>query len=220
MNINAKQRELIKIYIFLFMVSLIIINWDGISWMFNYEEIYGLVGGFFNASENSGLVVSAANSIVSTNSIDPGVVRGFSPNNSLSIPIINVSTPVVLGESTNNTILQANLDKGAVYYPGSVTPGTNGQIVILGHSAPPNWPLIKHDYIFSDIGKLKLEDKIFLNFNDKQYTYKVIDRKIIEQGQDSGLGQLAKNHNILTLISCWPPGKNLQRIAVSAILVD
>jgi len=80
---------------------------------------------------------------------------------SLSIPSLSLTTPVVIGRSTDNNILHQDLDSGAVFYPGSVMPGKAGQIIILGHSAPPNWPRIKHDYIFSQIEDLNRVTKLF-----------------------------------------------------------
>jgi LPXTG-site transpeptidase (sortase) family protein len=139
-------------------------------------------------------------------------------DNSLQIVRIGVDTPVVIGQSTNAAVIADQLDDGAVYYPGSVLPGETGQIVILGHSSPPNWPRIKHDYIFSDIESLNIGDQIILTFNNRQYTYKVIGESIIKPGQEPAPMGSGKA-NILTLISCWPPGKDYQRIAVSAELI-
>lgn len=201
-----------------------VVNWDSVAWMFNYKEVTGLAHDFFNPYQNSNLLVDVnmpvAQQIVTTNPATGQVTYNLSDSlNSLEIPSIKLTTAVIVGQSTDNTILQENLDNGAVYYPGSVLPGENGQIVILGHSAPPNWPKIKHDYIFTNIEKLNFGDRIILNFNNMQYTYKVIDKKVIAQGQEAGSVQLTGSNNILTLISCWPPGKNYQRIAVVAELV-
>ena len=60
-------------------------------------------------------------------------------------------------------------------------PGENGQIVVLGHSAPPGWPHIKHDWVFKDISKLQTGDQIILYFNNKQYIYNVISKDIINK---------------------------------------
>lgn len=138
--------------------------------------------------------------------------------NSLQIPVLGLQAPLVIGQSTNIPSLEKDLDNGVVYYPGSVMPGANGQIVVLGHSAPPNWPKIKYDWVFSEISKLKSGDEIILHFNGKKYIYKITTTVIIAKGADIGNVGLTGNNNILTLVSCWPPGKNYQRIAVSAEL--
>jgi len=61
-------------------------------------------------------------------------------------------------------------------------------------------------------------DEIILNFKNIEYNYIVKDKRIIQQGQDVAFIELSKTNNVLTLISCWPPGKNYQRIAITAEL--
>ncbi|OGZ72901.1 MAG: hypothetical protein A2908_00010 [Candidatus Staskawiczbacteria bacterium RIFCSPLOWO2_01_FULL_38_12b] len=205
MQLKGKKSFAIGGIIFLF--SYIIINWNTVSWIFNYREINGLMYDFFNPYQNSNLLANAAGG------------TKYNSNYSLVIPSIGLVTNVVISKSTSAKILENDLDYGAVYYPGSVAPGQNGQIVILGHSAPPGWPYIKHDWIFSDIEELVTGDTIVFNYNNKKYTYRVLEKKIIQKGQSVGQSELSKNNNILTLVSCWPPGENYQRIAVTATLV-
>ena len=209
---NHRQKESIKIFIFLFIGSYIITNWNNVSWIFNYKEVNGLVYDFFNPYQDSSLLAETQ---------DPALNNAnyqSSGNDSLSIPQIGLFTSVVVAKSTGAAALADDLDRGAVYYPGSVLPGQKGQIVILGHSAPPNWPHIKHDWVFSDIENLTTGDTILFNFNAKEYMYRVTQKNIIAQGQDINPYDLSKNNSILTLVSCWPPGKNYKRIAVTAVL--
>ncbi len=225
-RINKKQRELIKAYIFLFILLFIIINWDNVSWMFNYREVGGLVYDFFAPYPDSPLLVSASEIKLPPNinaqnaAVNTAKYPYSSNSNSLEIPTINLSTALVIGENTDIPTLERDLDKGVVYYPGSVLPGQNGQIVVLGHSAPPNWPHIKHDWVFTDINNLNSGDNIVLYFNNRQYTYKVIEKSIIKKGQDVESFGLTGKNNVLTIVSCWPPGKDYQRIRVSAELVN
>ncbi len=228
---NKKQKEFTKVFIFLYVVAFILINWNDVSWIFNYREVGGLVYDFFHPYQDSSLLVNAdtsINNLVHTNPMapDPQVraakAQSFpytDKENSLEIPAIGLQTPLVIGQATDNDSLMKDLDKGVVYYPGSVFPGENGQMVILGHSAPPNWPHIKHDWVFSNIENLNAGDAIVLYFDNHQYTYVVVDKAIIPQGQDVGANSLVANNNVLTLVSCWPPGKNYKRIAVEAKLM-
>ncbi len=230
MQINKQQKELIKIYIVLFALIYVIINWDNVSWIFNYRELSGLAYDFFNPYQESSLLVSANNMTINSNIVNPvnaevapADIQKIYPysdkDNSLEIPSVNLTTAVVIGESTSAEALTKNLDSGAVYYPGSVLPGEKGQIIILGHSAPPNWPHIKHDWVFSDLGKLNTGDEIILYFNNRQYIYHVTRKDIIKKGQDI-LADGSNPKNVLVLVSCWPPGKNYQRIAVQAELIN
>ena len=140
--------------------------------------------------------------------------------NTLEIPKISISVPIVFSTSAEISALEKDLDSGVVYYPGSVYPGQIGQIVVLGHSAPPGWPKVKHDWVFTDLDKLSPGDTVLIDLNNKQYTYIVKQKTIIERGEEAPQDGLSADKNVLTLISCWPPGKDYQRIAVQAILLD
>ncbi len=230
---DQKRKEHIIVFVVFFILSYIIINWDNVSWLFNYKEMDGLAYDFFNPYQDSNLLavsddtttnisnqgavlVAAAQNVLPA---EPKKIYAYSnENNSLEIPIIGLTTPLVIAENIDTSTLAKDLDKGVVYYPGSVLPGENGQIVILGHSAPPNWPHIKHDWVFSNINNLNSGDAIMLHFDGKTYTYRVVEKKIIDQGQDVGSVELSKTDNVLTIISCWPPGKNYKRITVTAAL--
>jgi LPXTG-site transpeptidase (sortase) family protein len=137
---------------------------------------------------------------------------------SLEIPKLNLIAPIIFPKNTDLASLTKELDNGVIYYPGSVYPGEKGEIVILGHSAPPGWPKIKYDWVFSQLDKLEPGDVIFLDLNNKQYTYRVKQKAIVKKGQEAFADSLSADKNTLILISCWPPGKELQRIAVLAEL--
>jgi LPXTG-site transpeptidase (sortase) family protein len=138
--------------------------------------------------------------------------------NTIEIPKINMTAPIVFSQSNNKASITKDLDSGVVYYPGSVYPGQSGQIVILGHSAPAGWPKTKYEWVFSDLNKLEVGDKILIDLNSKQYTYIVKQKNIIARGADLPVYNSATNTGVLTLISCWPPGKDYQRITVQAEL--
>ena len=216
MKINIKQKELIKIYTFLFALLFIISGWENVSWAFNYKEVSGLIHIFFNPYPERNILVSAGGggaNIVSAEEYESSV-----RSNTLEIEKIGVDVPIVIGKSSDLAVLEDDLNKGVVYYPGSVLPGQNGQIIILGHSAPPNWPHVKYDWVFSEINNLNTGDKIIFYFNGKKYVYGVKGKEIIQKGGDITLREEDKGKNILTLVSCWPPGKNYKRIALSAVL--
>lgn len=226
MPINKKQKELIKIYLVLVALIFTLINWNSVSWVFNYRVMSGLAYQFFNPYEDSRLLVSANTLKLPPNQAEQAVaiVQKIYPysakSNSIEMPTLQIEVPLVIGQSTEISALEKNLNKGVVYYPGSVLPGQNGQIAVLGHSAPPNWPKIKYDWAFTDINNLVAGDLVLIHFNNRQYTYKVTEKSIIQKGQEVGTNGLTGKNNVLTLISCWPPGKDYQRIAVYAELTN
>ncbi len=221
-----QAKKVLKLALVLYVASFLIINWNDVSWVFNYKEVYGLVSDFFNPYPSIDATSIDAyfypNHSQNSTTAAPAKITAQTvyteKQNTLEIPKISISVPIVFATSTVKADLMKNLDQGAVYYPGSVYPGQTGQIIILGHSAPPGWPTIKHDWIFSQLDKLSEGDKISIDMNNVQYTYVVIKKTIINRGSDIPQDGLDASKNVLTLISCWPPGKDYQRITVQAEL--
>ncbi len=220
---NKNQKDLLKIFTFIFIISFILINWSDVSWLFNYRAIEGLAYDFFHPYQDSKLLVTKITMPVNVPKLETVNVKTYpytNKDNSIEIPSLSITAPIVIGQSTDNIIISKDLDKGAVYYPGSVLPGQEGQIIILGHSSPPNWPNIKYDWVFTDINSLKFGDQVILHFNNHQYIYRVRTKTIINPGQDIQQPPESDKSNILVLVSCWPPGKDYKRIAVEAELVN
>lgn len=232
---NKKAKNLLKIALVIYVASFLIINWNDVSWIFNYKEVEGLVSDFFNPypsinasamdayfypnhSQDATTVETSAAQPATVQSIQNVKTNFTDKQNTLEVPKLSLSVPIIFADSTEKDSLAKNLDLGVVYYPGSVYPGQVGQIIILGHSAPPGWPNIKHDWVFTNLDKLTPGDTVSIDLNNKQYTYIVKQKTIIKRGADVPSDGLSANNNVLTLISCWPPGKDYQRIAVQAEL--
>ena len=225
---GSTAKKLFKAAVLIYLASFLIINWNDVSWIFNYKEVGGLVSDFFNPYPSIDASTIDAyfypNHSQNAPAAAPIVIKNATINytdkqNTLEIPKISISVPIVFATSTDKDSLAKDLDLGTVYYPGSVYPGQIGQAIILGHSAPPGWPTIKHDWVFTNLDKLAVGDKIYVDLNNQQFTYIVKQTTIIKRGADVPADNLAATNNILTLISCWPPGKDYQRITVQAVLV-
>jgi len=226
-------KKLFKVAVLIYFASFLIINWDDVSWIFNYKEVGGLFSDFFNPypsidastmdayfypNHSSAKILSEQN--LGGQGQTPATIAYTDKQNTLEIPKISISVPIIFANSADKESLAKDLDLGVVYYPGSVYPGQTGQAIILGHSAPPGWPQIKHDWVFTDLDKLAVGDTIFIDLNNKQYKYVVTQKNIIKRGADVPSDSSASKNNVLTLVSCWPPGKDYQRIAVQAELSD
>ena len=212
---KKKLKRIAILFIALYLISFFAINWNDVSWIFNYKEVGGLIDNFFTPYQST-----QAYSTAKTNAGLPALSQVkftySDKNNILEIPKIGISVPIIFSQSANQTSLLKDLDKGVIYYPGSVLPGQAGQTVILGHSAPPNWPKIKHDWVFSELDNLSAGDQIIVYVDYKKYTYTVKQKNILKKGQDITPLNLKQEGNYLALVSCWPPGKDLQRITVQA----
>ncbi len=130
----------------------------------------------------------------------------------LFIPKLQITAPIieVLGNTQADFVLP--LKKGVALYPLS-KPGQAGRAVILGHSAPPNWPKINYDWVFSRLGDLQEGDEIRIAYQGREYLYIVKNKLILKKGQ---LLPLSESPQELVLITCWPPGLDYQRMAVFA----
>ena len=139
---------------------------------------------------------------------------------SIKIPKIGISAPLIFVSNANNQYLHDKLDSGVIHYPGSAKPGEIGETIVLGHSAPPNWPKIKYDWVFSRLNELNPGDTIILYYNNQKYVYSVTRKVFLNKGQEMPKNDLTNNNNTLISISCWPPGKDYKRIAVESVLID
>lgn len=226
---KSQVKKILKVAVVLYIASFLIINWTDVSWVFNYRVVSGLVSDFFNpypsidASELKGYFYPNHSS-EQGNSQNSGIINPkityTDKHNTIEIPKIGITAPIIFSESANREELMEDLNLGVVYYPGSVYPGQVGQIVILGHSAPVGWPKVRHDWVFTDLDKLTSGDEILIDLNNKQYSFIVVKKMIIAKGADDPQEGSFSGGNTLTLISCWPPGKDYQRIAIKAVLLE
>jgi LPXTG-site transpeptidase (sortase) family protein len=206
-------KKLLKPFILFFLINFLIFNWNSVSWIFNYRVILGAISDF--SGKISSFFAEIENKINSLGQIAQAEnVNFFSRENSLEIPKIGVLVPLIMTDS-NEKDLEAKLNRGVVIFPDSALPGQSGQTIILGHSAPPNWPKIKYDWVFSRLNELEEKDEIKVYFNNREYNYYVKNKIFLEKDEEIP-NYSTDSGNTLLLISCWPPGKNLKRIVVEA----
>jgi LPXTG-site transpeptidase (sortase) family protein len=203
MNIN-NIKKLAKYFILFFLVAFFVVNWANVSWIFNYKAISGIASEFFNRGEVKP---------VGQSTIEQKTEKVCLDQNRIEIPIIEVSAPVISTDKESE--VYNDLNTGVVHFPGSADPGEQGQTLILGHSAPPNWPKIKYDGVFSRLNDLQPGDQIAVYYNCQKITYTVQNKYFIDRGEEIPKS-LTSTDSMLVLISCWPPGKDYKRIAVEA----
>ncbi|MFH1036499.1 MAG: sortase [Patescibacteria group bacterium] len=197
-------KKLIKYFVLIFFLSFLVINWSEISWIFNYRAVSRY------ASDLSQKVSGEETASTTADAIEKG--------DSIEIPAIGITAPFIVDKKLNDVTIYGALDTGVVLYPTSVLPGQKGQTVILGHSAPANWPKIKYDWVFSKISELKAGDKITVNYDGKEFDYSVTRTIFLNKG-DAIPQSDSNSSNVLVLVSCWPPGTDSRRIAVEAVKI-
>lgn len=222
--LTERNKNLAKFFVFFFIISFVAVNWEDVSWVFNYKFLLeGASSIFAQKSE-----VSAKNILEKYIAIEPSASPESTPSssttfpysekeNSIEIPKLNVIAPIVFAEKNDNAAYQASLKKGVLLYPQSALPGDKGTTIILGHSSSPNWPKINYDWVFGRLNELNNGNEILIFFNHKKYIYKVNEVKIIEKGQEP-TSDVNNPEPTLYLLSCWPPGRDVKRITVKATL--
>ncbi|PIR58252.1 MAG: hypothetical protein COU70_01930 [Parcubacteria group bacterium CG10_big_fil_rev_8_21_14_0_10_35_15] len=138
--------------------------------------------------------------------------------NSLEIQKLGLEVPLVFAKSIEIKDMKQDLKSGAVVYPGSNLPGQEGKLIVLGHSAPPGWPKIRYDWVFSKLGELGTGDSVLINFDYHQYKFKVINKVFLEKGQAIPESNPDNSKEFLYLVTCWPPGKDFKRLVIEAEL--
>ncbi len=123
------------------------------------------------------------------------------------------------GESSGelHNRFQAALTDSVVHYPTSALPGQGHNAVIMGHSGgnifSPGSPNYK--FAFSRLRDLNTDDLLVLNYQRRQFVYKVYEKRVVLPSEVSVLRRAPRDHS-LTLITCDPPGSNVRRLVVFA----
>ncbi len=207
---TEKDKTLFSVFLFIFFIFIIIINWNDFSLFLNIRTAPSLIRQGIGLSETE-----------KEREFEVNTVLGCNKDN-ISIPSISVSVPIVETKGTSERDYRDALDKGVVRFPNPVYPGDNGLLILLGHSAPEGWPKINHDWVFTEIEKLKEGDEIIICYKELLYTYIVIDeeigKKIYRVGEDVPPLYEAEDKEELVLMTCWPPGDSSNRIGVRAVL--
>lgn len=197
-------RRLYKPFILIFLVSLLIINWHDISFIFNYRVISSQLSNLFEK-------IKPARAELTNNDY-------FTKENFIEIPKIGIKAPIIFAKNDDEDFQKA-LKNGVLLYPVSALPGEPGTTIILGHSAPIGWPKINYDWVFNDLNELTKEDEFYIYFNYQRYSYKVIEKLFLAPGEEIPDTRLTNEKSMVVLLSCWPPGKDRERIVVRAKLV-
>ncbi|AZU63541.1 class D sortase [Neobacillus mesonae] len=105
----------------------------------------------------------------------------------LVIPKINAELAIIEGTDPDD------LEKGVGHYKGSYFPDEAGQIILSGH----------RDTVFRHLGELKLGDSLEVQMPYGNFTYEIINTKIVN-ADDTSIITLQRDHEELILTTCYP----------------
>jgi LPXTG-site transpeptidase (sortase) family protein len=147
---------------------------------------------------------------------DIKILKPVSTNFSLIIPRIGVNAEVIANVPLSNQSEDTEaLKKGVAHAAGSFLPGQNGTVMIFGHSTDYIWNISRYNALLYFLKELKVEDQINVFYQGKRYVYQVTDKQFVS-GEDENLLARTPGEKKLALVTCWPPGTTLERLAVFA----
>ncbi|HEX5774794.1 MAG TPA: sortase [Candidatus Paceibacterota bacterium] len=136
----------------------------------------------------------------------------------VEIPAIDLEVAVVNPKSTEVSVLDAALLKGAVRYPTSAKLGEAGNTVLFGHSS--YLPIVHNRAYkaFNAIQELEKGDRITVYGNGHAYVYAV--DTVQEADADVDAIPLPAAGHTLTLVTCDSFASKSDRFIVTATLVE
>ena len=113
--------------------------------------------------------------------------------------------------------IHSSLLKGVVHYPGTAEPGKIGNAFFTGHSSNVLWEPSLYNTVFALLPDIEVGADIYVTKNQKEFHYRVVEKKEVSPSDVSMLKQGDKK--MLTLMTCTPVGTALKRLVVTAELV-
>lgn len=158
------------------------------------ETKYTIVDPYGNASYDQGLYQSYTNTL----NIDDNGTMAY-----IEIPSINVFLPVYHG--TSEEVLEAGV--GHIQQTSLPIGGPSTHSILTGHTG------LSVAKLFTDVDKMEIGDIFFIHVYDRNLAYEVDDINIVTPDDTSKL-QIIDGEDHVTLITCYPYGKNTHRLLV------
>ena len=134
-----------------------------------------------------------------------------------SVPIVDVDPTHLNGKNWPELEkeIQGALQSGVVHYPTTANPEQYGNVFITGHSSYYPWDPGQYKDVFALLNQLEIGDEYYIYYNQKKFTYKVIEKKIV-QPTDTTVLEQPQDRRISTLMTCYPVGTATSRLTVIA----
>jgi sortase A len=174
---------------------------------------------------NSSMIKNMIASAVSNNHIDYNNAQNwfpkYMPDRSSDKPVVttyNISIPKIHVQYANVSTINTDLSTHLVHYPGTAVPPEKGTGVVFGHSTLPSL-FDAHNYktILAYAHTLKVNDKILVNADGKEYTYEIVSVSITKPDDISIFAQ-DYDDSYLEIVTCTPPGTTWERLIIKARL--
>lgn len=144
------------------------------------------------------------------------------PNGDFSLVIekIGVAAPVVAAVPVDDRAAYFNaLKTGIAHARGTAYPGEIGVSYLFAHSSINFWELGPYAQVFNLLRKLGEGDRIVVFYRSIRYDYEVIGKGVVP-GFDTLPLRRPSLEPLLVLQTCDPPGTTLNRLIVTAKLLE
>jgi LPXTG-site transpeptidase (sortase) family protein len=140
---------------------------------------------------------------------------------SLVIEKIGVNVPVKADVSViDEKAYIESLKEGVAHAALSSYPSDEpGNVYIFAHASVNFWQLGRYATVFNLLRKLDPGDVIHVFYKNHQYTYRVVGKEVLQGWETTPISRTVIEP-ILTLQTCDPPGTTINRLVVTARLVD
>lgn len=144
----------------------------------------------------------------------------------IAIPSLGIRAPVLLPSMQNwssrawgilEEQMQIGLNHGTVAYPHSSAPGTNGNLIVAGHSSPPTRSAEQSAFgsVFARLPEIGIGEEI--QVSSARY---VVQEKFVVSPQETSILEQQHDESILKLITCYPVGTTKERMIVLAKKIE
>jgi sortase A len=133
----------------------------------------------------------------------------------MQVPKLYLDEPIIFNvDPHNKDVYSKALMNGIAHAAGTDLPAYDGLGYYFAHSSNPD---VRNQYnaVFYLLGKLKVDDDVFIWYENKKYEYTVKQTLVTSPEDVSFLSQQYQAPTIV-LQTCWPPGTTQKRLLVFA----
>lgn len=139
------------------------------------------------------------------------------PEFTITIPALGIKDAKVKTnvDGTNESLYQNALKEAVVHFAGSALPGEQGNVFLFGHSMLPILAHGTYESIFTNLPKLKKGAVIFVEYGNDSLRY-LVEQTAVVDPRDVFVLRQPQNEELLTLMTCVPPGFGSDRFIAIA----
>jgi LPXTG-site transpeptidase (sortase) family protein len=140
---------------------------------------------------------------------------------SIIIEKIGVNAPIVADVPVyDEKAYKESLRDGIAHASSTQYPSRDpGNVYLFAHASTNFWELGRYATVFNLLRKLDSGDKVYVFYKGDKHEYEVIGKSVL-QGWNTRPLTRSVIEPILTLQTCDPPGTTINRLVVTAKLVD